>query len=100
MGTATGALRADEVREAIAGVRDPELDESLVELGFVAGVDVTEEDVTIRLLVPTYFCAANFTWLMAEDLRRAAARVAGGRRVKKINKKKKQNNKIKKNKKT
>jgi metal-sulfur cluster biosynthetic enzyme len=82
MGTATGALRADEVREAIADVRDPELDESLVKLGFVAGVDVTEEDVTIRLLVPTYFCAANFTWLMAEDLRRAAARVAGGRRVK------------------
>jgi len=44
MGTATGALRADEVREAIAGVRDPELDESLVELGFVAGVDVTEKN--------------------------------------------------------
>jgi metal-sulfur cluster biosynthetic enzyme len=39
MGTATGALRADEVREAIADVRDPELDESLVKLGFVAGVD-------------------------------------------------------------
>lgn len=81
MGSVAGSLRADEVWQAIAGVRDPELDESLVELGFVAGVEVADAEITIRLLVPTYFCAANFTWLMAEDLRRAAERVAGDRRV-------------------
>lgn len=76
-----GTLQAEEVWQAIAGVRDPELDEPLVELGFVAGVELDDDEVIIRLLVPTYFCAANFTWLMAEDLRRAASAVAGARRV-------------------
>ena len=63
----------DEVLEALAGVLDPELDESLVELGFVARVDVGAGRVRVELRLPTYWCAPNFSWLMAADVRSALA---------------------------
>jgi metal-sulfur cluster biosynthetic enzyme len=58
---------------ALDGVRDPELDQSLVELGFVAGVEVEDGDVAVRLRLPTYFCAPNFAFLMVADARAAVA---------------------------
>lgn len=63
--------RASEVLARLARVDDPELDESVTELGFVTGVSVDEAglvDVGFRL--PTYWCAANFAFLMADDMRR------------------------------
>lgn len=69
------------VLEAIGDVRDPELDEPLVELGFVGAIAVDRERITIRLRLPTYFCAANFTYLMAADTRVAAMSAAGRRAV-------------------
>jgi metal-sulfur cluster biosynthetic enzyme len=62
---------------ALAHVRDPELDESLPALGFVAGVEVHEGVAQVRLRLPTYFCAPNFAFLMAADARQAVEAVPG-----------------------
>jgi metal-sulfur cluster biosynthetic enzyme len=74
-------MRADigaAVRAALDGVRDPELDEPITELGFVASCDVEPDGaVRARLRVPTYFCAPNFVFLMVADARDAIAGVAG-----------------------
>lgn len=59
------------VLEAIRPVRDPELDRSIVELDFVSSVVVVADLVTVRLRLPTYFCAPNFSYLMVADVREA-----------------------------
>jgi metal-sulfur cluster biosynthetic enzyme len=69
------------VLDALRGVLDPELDESLVDLGFVADVRVDERRVTVRLRLPTFWCAPNFAYLMARDARDQVRRVAAGRDV-------------------
>ena len=68
--------RADVVG-ALASVRDPELDEPLTELGFVARATIEGEAVTVSLRLPTYFCAPNFAFLMADDARAALAALDG-----------------------
>lgn len=65
------------VHRALDAVRDPELDEAVTELGFIAGIDVHDGAVRIRLRLPTYFCAPNFAWLMVADARQAVAAVPG-----------------------
>lgn len=65
------------VIDAIRHVRDPELDESIVELDFVSSVMVTQESVVVRLRLPTYFCAPNFSYLMVADVREALVGLAG-----------------------
>jgi metal-sulfur cluster biosynthetic enzyme len=64
-------ITAEEVLDALSGVRDPEIDEPLTDLGFVAGVDVDGATVDVRLRLPTYFCAANFAYLMVDDALKA-----------------------------
>jgi metal-sulfur cluster biosynthetic enzyme len=71
----------DTVTAALAGVRDPELDESVSDLGFVADVVVNGNSVEVALRLPTYFCAPNFAWLMVHDADVAVRAVAGGRHV-------------------
>jgi metal-sulfur cluster biosynthetic enzyme len=68
---------AGEVMAALGGVRDPELDEPVTELGFVAGVMVTGGRVEVALRLPTYFCAPNFAWLMVNDAHAAVRAVPG-----------------------
>jgi metal-sulfur cluster biosynthetic enzyme len=58
-------------------VRDPELDESVTELGFVADVIVAGGRVEVGLRLPTYFCAPNFAWLMVNDAQNAVRAVPG-----------------------
>lgn len=63
-------IRADEVRAKLDAVLDPELDESITALGFVDRVEVTADSrVRIRLRLPTYWCAANFAFMIAVDAR-------------------------------
>lgn len=63
----TAALRV-AVRSALDQVRDPELDEPVTDLGFVADCRVSDGgDVAVRLRLPTYFCAPNFAYLMVAD---------------------------------
>jgi metal-sulfur cluster biosynthetic enzyme len=72
----------DDVLAALETVRDPELDEPLTDLGFVSECTVTAEgDVTVRLRLPTYFCAPNFAFLMVADAYDAVAGVPGVHRV-------------------
>lgn len=67
--------------DALGQVRDPELDEAITELGFVKSLCLEEGRLSIRLRLPTYFCAANFAYMMALAAREALAGVAGGREV-------------------
>ncbi|MDQ3772195.1 MAG: iron-sulfur cluster assembly protein [Actinomycetota bacterium] len=69
------------VRTALATVRDPELDEPLTELGFVASVEISEHSVRVRLRLPTYFCAPNFAYMMTADARTALEAVPGVKSV-------------------
>ena len=64
--------RAAQVHACLATVMDPELDESVIELGFVTAVELSEAgEVRIGFRLPTYWCAANFAFLMADDMRLA-----------------------------
>jgi len=63
--------REQEVWACLAPVTDPELDESVTELGFVKSVVVEESDVKILFHLPTFWCAANFAYMMASDMHRA-----------------------------
>lgn len=66
--------RQAELWAALQDVMDPELDESVVELDFVTRADVDAGNhVHIEFRLPTYWCAANFSFLMADDMRRAVA---------------------------
>lgn len=70
------------VWEALAEVRDPEIDEPLTELGFVASCAVAEDGTaTVHLRLPTYFCAPNFAYLMAADAHAAVRGVPGVRQA-------------------
>lgn len=63
-------------------VLDPELDESVLSLGFVESVSGDEDGhLTVCLRLPTYWCAANFSYLMASDARRELLEVDGVRSV-------------------
>ena len=66
--------REAEVLACLATVTDPELDEPVTDLGFVEGVTVAADGtVAIDFRLPTYWCAANFAYMMAEDMRDAVA---------------------------
>ena len=58
-------------------VLDPELDESILKLGFVKSIEVESDHLTIELHLPTYWCAPNFSYMMAEDTRRELLTVGG-----------------------
>jgi metal-sulfur cluster biosynthetic enzyme len=72
------------VLAALDTVRDPELDESLPELGFVAGIRIEGGAAEVRLRLPTYFCAPNFAFLMVADAHRAVCAVPGVREARVI----------------
>jgi metal-sulfur cluster biosynthetic enzyme len=72
-GTVAGAALA-----ALATVRDPELDTPITALGFVASCTVSREGrAEVRLRLPTFFCAPNFSYLMAADAYDAVIAVPG-----------------------
>jgi metal-sulfur cluster biosynthetic enzyme len=71
----------EEVLDALSGVRDPELDEPITDLKFVSDLRVGEEEVDVRLRLPTSFCAPNFAYLMASDAREALLSVPGVRQA-------------------
>jgi metal-sulfur cluster biosynthetic enzyme len=65
---------------ALATVRDPELDEPITDLGFVALCTVSDDgDARVRLRLPTYFCAPNFAFLMVADAYDAVSAAPGVR---------------------
>jgi metal-sulfur cluster biosynthetic enzyme len=70
-----------EVLDALSGVRDPELDEPVTDLGFVSNLEIEGDAVSVRLRLPTFFCAPNFAYLMVADAREAVLSVPGVHRV-------------------
>jgi metal-sulfur cluster biosynthetic enzyme len=78
------ALAASQERllAALEAVRDPELDEPITSLGFVASCTVSADgDAEVRLRLPTYFCAPNFAYLMVADAYDAVSALPGVRRA-------------------
>jgi metal-sulfur cluster biosynthetic enzyme len=66
--------RAQEVWSALGTVTDPEIDESVTSLEFVTSVRIESGNkVHIEFRLPTYWCAPNFAFLMASDMRDAVA---------------------------
>jgi len=68
----------DDVLAALGTVYDPELDEPITALQFVASCEVADDGaVSVRLRLPTPQCAPNFAFLMAADARDAVRTVPG-----------------------
>ena len=66
------------VSAALETVRDPELDEPITALGFVTSCTVSADgQASVRLRLPTYFCAPNFAFLMVADAYDAVTSVPG-----------------------
>src|ERR1700749_219777 len=64
---------------ALATVRDPELDTPITAMGFVASCTVScEGRAVVRLRLPTFYCAPNFSYLMAADAYDALTALPGG----------------------
>jgi len=73
-------LRREDMLRALETVRDPELDEPITSLGFVASCAVSAAgDAQVRLRLPTYFCAPNFAYLMVADAYDAVSALPGVR---------------------
>jgi metal-sulfur cluster biosynthetic enzyme len=67
----------EQVRAALDTVTDPEIDEPVTTLEFVSSVEVSDNnDVCIEFRLPTYWCAPNFAFLMASDIRDAVAELS------------------------
>ncbi len=70
-------LDREVIFKRLEKVLDPELDESILKLGFVKSVEAESGHLTIELHLPTYWCAPNFSYMMAEDTRRELLTVGG-----------------------
>lgn len=68
----------DSVWQALGTVLDPELDEPITDLDFVASCTVSGDGVaSVHLRLPTFFCAPNFSFLMVADAYDAVSAVDG-----------------------
>ena len=72
----------DSVWQALGTVLDPELDEPITDLDFVASCTVSGDGhggsvAAVRLRLPTFFCAPNFSFLMVADAYDAVSAVPG-----------------------
>ena len=71
-----GAGWLDDVWTRLDMVSDPELDQSVAEMGFVNSVEIGAGGaVRISFRLPTFWCAPNFAFLMAHDMREAVERL-------------------------
>lgn len=70
--TAQRTARLAAVRARLDQVTDPELDEPVTDLGFIERILITADGVVgVAFRLPTYWCSANFAFMMAEDIRDA-----------------------------
>jgi metal-sulfur cluster biosynthetic enzyme len=64
--------RSQQVWRQLHTVVDPELDEPVTDMGFISRVEVDARGcVHVDFRLPTYWCAANFAFMMADDMRAA-----------------------------
>lgn len=64
-------IDAEEVRDRLRSVTDPELDRSIVELDYVDEVRIDGGEVEVAFTLPTAWCSPAFAWMMAVDARDA-----------------------------
>ena len=57
------------VRNRLDRVTDPELDESIVSLGYIDDIEIHESEVRVAFTLPTAWCSPAFAWMMATDAR-------------------------------
>ncbi|MBN9024586.1 MAG: iron-sulfur cluster assembly protein [Rhizobiales bacterium] len=67
------AARIAEVHGALEAIRDPELDETVTAMGFIRSIEIDGGSVAVAFQLPTQWCAANFAFLMAVDIKAAVA---------------------------
>jgi metal-sulfur cluster biosynthetic enzyme len=72
----------DDVWSALGTVLDPEIDEPITDLDFVASCTVSGDGAddgvaSVHLRLPTFFCAPNFSFLMVADAYDAVSAVEG-----------------------
>ncbi|MEV4539663.1 iron-sulfur cluster assembly protein [Asanoa sp. NPDC049518] len=78
----TSLVGSRTLLDALGEVRDPELDEPITTLGFVASVSLSSDgNAAVHLRLPTYFCAPNFAYLMVADAYDVVSTVEGVRRT-------------------
>jgi metal-sulfur cluster biosynthetic enzyme len=66
------------VWDALGTVLDPEIDEPITDLKFVESCTVSDDGVVqVRLRLPTFYCAPNFSFLMVADAYDAVTAVEG-----------------------
>ena len=70
-------LDREAILERLNTVLDPEIDESILSLGFVETIEAEAGHLTVELRLPTHWCSPNFSYLMASDIRRALLCVPG-----------------------
>jgi metal-sulfur cluster biosynthetic enzyme len=76
----TAVASGSRILAALEAVRDPELDQPITALGFVASCAVSADGAAeVHLRLPTYFCAPNFAFLMVADAYDTVAAVDGVR---------------------
>jgi metal-sulfur cluster biosynthetic enzyme len=76
------AEREAEIRRVLDRVTDPELDEPVTDLRFIGRLAVDPDgNVVIGFRLPTYWCAANFAFLMAADMQREIGALSWVRQV-------------------
>lgn len=81
----TDIIKADlecELWESLEAVTDPELDESIIDMGFVERAEVIgSKRVEVEFRLPTYWCSPNFAFLMAFGIRAKACALPWVREV-------------------
>jgi metal-sulfur cluster biosynthetic enzyme len=65
------------ILDRLGQVLDPELDEPILQLGFVRSIQFRDGHAVVALQLPTSWCAVNFAYLMAEDIRAALVAIDG-----------------------
>ena len=70
------SVNIDQVRDSLKQCMDPEVPLSIVDMGLIYGIDVTENnDVNIKMTMTTKGCPLHET--MVDDVKRYAKKVSG-----------------------
>ena len=75
------AVTEAAVRERLDRVTDPELDTSIVELGYIDEIRIDGSEVQVVMTLPTAWCSPAFAWMMTTDARDEVASLPGVARV-------------------
>jgi ATP-binding protein involved in chromosome partitioning len=72
-------MNNDDVLAALATVQDPELQRSVVDLGMIRDIEITDDRLSVRLVLTTAACPLKGR--IETETHQALAAIAGGRRV-------------------